>query len=596
MNHSRPAQALAAALPGRVAPPPGAGAATREPWYSHFHPVYGEAYSGFFSRLLRITAVCYVSIAISAYEVFPCRHVLGEKLMAKNVDAECGGTSHKADMLVGTLTFAAIVVGFPLAVVVHLYASKKRYGGLHTPHLLARFGSFYGDYRNDVQVYWYGFETTAVVGVCLACVCFTSAALSVVLTTTIVFVMYLAAFGVRPYTGILQTAMAHDLYCCGLMFCAGSVLLLEDDGSRTTVGDKTLGELYIHCSVALWFYALRHSFTEFVELGVHTRIDERLEAVFDEPEPDALLPRTPRASRLAQDLLKQATEGSKVPDDVRDAAAFFRKNRQLLGHLDDNVSRLADPAAYLAAVGAALEPYVADTSPLSAYSSDRRASYWCRVAAAIPNLLHYATSIDDAHRAHLFQAFRELQVRESETALADVVLTRFRGPLLHALLSAPPAEAARIREYALAVVAARPGDVAGGAFGAAVAVGDGFERAVAATARAMAPWARDGARASRRPAAMSRDASVASLNCSRRESTFSALEDRALSAAAADDEDQQAILESMKAKIAAGVADRHRDEEAASADGESPAGAQVTLALGLPTNGVCCRTACDAGE
>ena len=62
------------------------------------------------------------------------------------------------------------------------------------------------------------------------------------------------------------------------------------------------------------------------------------------------------------------------------------------------------------------------------------------------------------------------------------------------------------------------------------------------------------------------------------------------------DEDQQAILESMKAKIAAGVADRHRDEEAASADGESPAGVQVTLALGLPTNGVCCRTACDAGE
>ena len=51
-----------------------------------------------------------------------------------------------------------------------------------------------------------------------------------------------------------------------------------------------------------------------------------------------------------------------MPDDVRDAAAFFRKNRQLLGHLDDNVSRLADPAAYLAAVGAALEPYVADTS------------------------------------------------------------------------------------------------------------------------------------------------------------------------------------------------------------------------------------------
>lgn len=66
--------------------------------YSHHNPFYGRAWSTFLSRAVRIVGVCYVSIAIASYEVFPCTKILGARRMEHNVDVACGSSRHRASV------------------------------------------------------------------------------------------------------------------------------------------------------------------------------------------------------------------------------------------------------------------------------------------------------------------------------------------------------------------------------------------------------------------------------------------------------------------------------------------------------------------
>ena len=117
------------------------------PWLSHYNEAYGEAWSRFVLRSLRMVGVCYASVAVAAYNTFPCQHVLGAQLMEHDLEAACGSQRHNALRCLGALVVAGYVVGFPLGICVLLWSQKKRYNGLHVPHLLARYGTFYEGYR-----------------------------------------------------------------------------------------------------------------------------------------------------------------------------------------------------------------------------------------------------------------------------------------------------------------------------------------------------------------------------------------------------------------------------------------------------------------
>ena len=273
-----------------------------EPWYSHYHPVYGEAWSKVLSRSLRIVAVCYVSIAISAYEVFPCRSVVGRKVMTHNVDMACESKRHRAGMALGIFSFLIVIVGYPLCIWLHLARTKRRYHGLHIAHLLTRFGSFYVDYRNNVQTYWFAYESVTIVLICAACLALQNTTLSIVLVTAVLFSSYVNSLTLKPRIAHVQTRMQHNLYCSGLLFCAGSALLLEGDGSRTMLGEGharvALGEIVVHASVVLWFYALRHSFNEAVELGLMRKINATLDDLFaTQAAASGALPDSPKQGR-----------------------------------------------------------------------------------------------------------------------------------------------------------------------------------------------------------------------------------------------------------------------------------------------------------
>jgi len=121
-----------------------------------------------------------------------------------------------------------------------------------------------------------------------------------------------------------------------------------------------------------------------------------------------------------------------------------------------------DAAAFgadLGALAAATECYFDATSPLSCYSGDGRAHFWRDLSMLMPGLLYYVLALDAGERAPVFAVFHALQRRDAAAhTTADLLRNRCRGPVLHALLSAPPDVYERLRAFLVRVANADAGE------------------------------------------------------------------------------------------------------------------------------------------